>query len=150
LGVPRQSRGFTQKQITLRLSGAEYPWGTPDGFSNSVLAMLQHLIDRDPLSDEAKYAGLSLARGLMKQKEWKLALDYLSQAKIEPNRSGVCPGTVLYYQGRCYEEIGDRTQAESYYTRAKEFAEATLGTPDGLLVRACAEQRIQALKKLSK
>lgn len=150
LEVQGSKETVTKVPITLRLSGAEYPWGTPDGFSNSVLAMLQHLVDRDPLSDEAKYAGLSLARGLMKQKEWKLALDYLSQTKLEPNRSGVCSGTVLYYQGRCYEEIGDRAQAESYYTRAKEFAEATLGTPDGLSVRTLAEHRIQALKKLNK
>jgi hypothetical protein len=54
---------------------------------------------------------------------------------------------VLYYQGRCYEEVGDRALAESYYARTKDFPEATLGTPDGLSIPGLAERRIQALKK---
>jgi len=134
-------------QVPVRISGAEYPWSTPDGFTNSVLAMLIHLIERDPLANEAKFASLGLARGLMRQGEWKLALEYLAKTNLEPHKTGVCPGTVLYYQGRCYEELGDRALAESYYARTKDFPEATLGTPDGLSIPGLAERRIQALKK---
>jgi hypothetical protein len=133
--------------VTVRQSGAEYPWSTPDGFANSVLAMMRHLLERDPLSDEAKFAGLSLARGLMAQKEWKLALEYLAKGSLEPRKSGICPGTVLYYQGRCYEELGDRAQAESYYTRARDYVDATIGMPGGPALPPLVEQRIQALKK---
>ncbi len=137
----------TTMPAPLRFAGTEYPWSTPDGFSNSVLAMLQHLVEREPLSDEAKFASLSLARGLMRWKEWKLALGILSSANLEPHKAGICPGTVLYYQGRCYEEMGDRTLAESYYARAKDYPEATLGRPDGISVAGLAERRIQSLKK---
>ncbi len=136
--------------VTLRSAWAEYPWSMPDGFTNAVIAMLEHLAERDPVSDEAKYAGLGLARGFMKQGEWKVALEYLAKTNLEPYKSGVCPGTVLYYQGRCYEEIGERAQAESYYTRAKDYADATLGLPDGPSVPALAEQRIQSMKKPAK
>jgi len=132
--------------VTVRLAGTEYPWSFPDGLTNSVLVLLQHIVERDPLSDEAKFAGLSLARGLMNQGEWKLALEYLSKTNLEPYKSGICPGTVLYYQGRCYEELGDRTLAEGYYSRVRDYPEATLGTPGGLEAAALAERRIQSLK----
>jgi hypothetical protein len=132
--------------ITLRFAGAEYPWSTPDGFSNAVLVMLNHMVESDPLSDQAKFASLSLARGLMLQGEWKLALETLAKTNLEPHKSGICPGTVLYMQGRCYEELGDRSMAESYYARTKDYPEATLGTPDGLSVVTLAEQRIQLMK----
>jgi hypothetical protein len=131
----------------LRFGGAEYPWSTPDGFSNSVLVMLNHLVELDPLSDRAKYANLSLAKGFMLQGEWKLALEVLSKTNLEPHKTGICPGTVLYLQARCYEELGDKATAESYYARTKDYPDATLGTPDGLSARALAEQRIQLLKK---
>jgi len=133
--------------VPVRFSGAEYPWSAPDGFPNAVLAILRHLAERDPLSEEAKYAGLGIARAFMNQKEWRLALESLAKTSLEPNKSGVCPGTVLYYQGRCYEELGDRAQAESYYMRARDYAEATLGMPGGPPVPPLAEQRIQSLKK---
>lgn len=136
--------------VTVRLAGVEYPWSTPDGFTNSVLAMLQNLVERDPLSDDAKYAGLNLARGLMNQGEWKLALEHLAKTNLEPHKSGICPGTVLYYQGRCYEELGDRALAEGYYSRVKDYPEATLGTPGGLEAAVLAERRIQALKNSSR
>jgi hypothetical protein len=137
----------TTVPAALRFLGTEYPWSTPDGFSNSVLAMLQHLIERDPLSDEAKFASLSLARGLMRWGEWKLALGVLAKSNLEPHKTGICPGTVLYYQGRCYEELGDRALAESYYARARDYPGATLGTPDGISIAGLAERRIQSLKK---
>jgi hypothetical protein len=134
--------------VAIRLSGTEYPWNTPDGFANSVLAMMRHLVERDPLSEDAKYAGLGLARGLMRQKEWKQALELLAKTNLDPHKAGICPGTVLYYQGRCLEEMGDRTQAETYYARAKDYVDATIGMPGGPAVPALAEQRIQSLKKL--
>jgi hypothetical protein len=133
--------------IPVRFAGAEYPWSMPDGFRNSVLTMLSHIVERDPLSDTAKFASLSLARGLMTFGEWKLALEVLARTNLEPHRTGVCPGTVLYYQGRCYEELGDRSQAEGYYTRARDFPNATIGTSAGLTVPALAGQRILSLKK---
>lgn len=133
--------------VPVRVSGAEYPWSIPEGFANAVLANLFHIMERDPLSDDAKLAALSLARGIMRQKEWKLALEMLARINLEPRKTGICPGTVLYYQGRCYEELGDLTQAESYYSRAKDYAEATIGTSGGPPVPALAEQRIQELKK---
>lgn len=133
--------------VPIRQFGAEYPWNRPDGFPNSVLAILKHLIERDPLSEEAKYAALSLARGFMKLKQWKPALEYLAKANLEPHKAGICPGTVLYYQGRCYEELGNAAQAEIYYMRAKDYPEATIGIPNGLSVPILAEQRIQSLKK---
>jgi hypothetical protein len=134
--------------VAIRLSGTEYPWNTPDGFANSVLAVLRHLVERDPLSEQAKYAGLSLARGLMRQREWRLALELLAKTNLEPHKTGICPGTVLYYQGRCLEEMGESAQAESYYTRAKDYSDATIGMPGGPAVPVLAEQRIQSLKKL--
>lgn len=133
--------------LALRPMGAEYPWNTPDGFPNAVLAMLQHLIARDPLAEESKFAALSLARGFMQRGEWKRALEYLGKANLEPHRSGICPGTVLYYQGRCHEALGDRAQAESYYARARDYAEATIGMPNGPGVSVLAEHRLQSLKK---
>jgi hypothetical protein len=133
--------------VTLRQMGTEYPWSTPDGFSNSVLATLRYFVELDPLSDDSKLAALSLARGFMRLKEWKLALEFLARANFELKKNGICPGTVLYYQGRCYEEMGNRAQAESYYTRAKDYAEATMGTPNGLSVQILADQRLQVLKK---
>ncbi len=133
--------------IPIRRLGAEYPWAMPDGFPNSVLTALRHFIERDPLSEEAKFAALSLARGFMKLKQWKLALEYLAKANLEPHKAGICPGTVLYYQGRCYEELGNSAQAESYYMRAKDYAEATIGMPNSLSVPVLAEQRLQSLKK---
>jgi len=133
--------------IPIRQLGAEYPWNMPDGFPNSVLTILRNLIERDTLSEEAKFAALSLARGFMKLKQWKLALEYLAKANLEPHRAGICPGTVLYYQGRCYEELGNAAQAESYYLRARDYAEATIGMPNSLSVPILAEQRIQSLKQ---
>lgn len=133
--------------VPIRQLGAEYPWSRPDGFPNSVLATLKHLVERDPLSEEAKYAALSLARGLMNLKQWKPALEYLAKANLEPHKAGICPGTVLYYRGRCYEELGSATQAEGFYMRAKDFPEATIGMPNGLRVAILAEQRIEFLKR---
>lgn len=133
--------------IPVSASGLEYPWAAPDGFPNAVLTMLRHIIERDPLSEDAKYAALSLARGIMEQGEWKLALEYLAKTNLGPGKTGVCPGTVLYYQGCCFEELGDRAQAESYYLRAKDYADATIGRPGGPSVPVLAEQRIQAMKK---
>jgi hypothetical protein len=132
--------------VKVPMAGAEYPWSTPDGFPNSVMVMLNHLVERDPLTDEAKFAGLGLARGLMRRGEWKLALEALTKTNLEPHKAGICPGTVLYYLGRCYEELDDRVQAESYYARAKDYPEATLATPYGLSVPSLADRRIQALK----
>lgn len=134
-------------QVPLRRAGAEYPWSTPDGFLNSVLVTLHQIAEREPLSEEAKFANLSIALGLMRQKEWRLALEYLAKANLELQRSGISAGTVLYYQGRCYEELGNRAQAETYYVRAKDYGDATLGTPDGLSIPVLADQRIQSLKK---
>jgi hypothetical protein len=140
----------TTVPFTPRFVGAEYPWSTPDGFSNSVLVTLNHLVEKDPLSDQAKFAGLSLARGLMIHGEWKLALEALAKSNLEPLKSGICPGTVLYLQARCYEELGNKSMAESYYARTKDYPEATLGLPDGLSVQALAEQRMQSMKKAAR
>jgi hypothetical protein len=133
--------------IPLRQTGTEYPWNTPDGFQNSVFTILRNFVEADPLADEAKYAALSLARGFMKLKEWKTALEYLAKANLEPNKSGICPGTVLYYQGQCHEALGNRAQAENCYLRAKDYTEATLGMPGGLSISILAEQRLQDMKK---
>jgi hypothetical protein len=132
--------------LTIRMSGAEYPWGIGEGFTNSTLTMLQHLVELDPISDQAKFASLSIAHGLMNLGEWKLALEQLSKTNLEPHKSGVCPGTVLYYQGRCYEELGDLNSARSYYSRAKDYPEATLGTPDGPEIAALAQRRLESLR----
>lgn len=147
LEVQSGKEGAAAIQLEIRSAGAEYPWNTPAGFPNAVLTMLRHLVERDPLSDGAKYAGLSLARGFMRRGEWKTALEYLAKTNLEPYKSGVCPGTVLYYQARCYEELGDPAQAANYYARAKDYTDATLGLPDGPSVPALAEQRLQSLKK---
>jgi hypothetical protein len=133
--------------ISVRQLGAEYPWSRPDGFPNSTLTILRHLIEREPLSEEAKFSALSLGRGFMKLKQWKLALEFLAKANLEPHKAGICPGTVLYYQGICYEELGNPSQAESYYMRAKDYPEAAIGMPNGLSVSILAEQRLQSLKK---
>jgi hypothetical protein len=136
--------------LSVRMSGAEYPWSTPDAFPNAVLTTLHYLAERDPAADVAKYASLSLARGFMEQGEWKLALEYLARTNLEPNRRGICPGTVLYYQGRCYEALADINNAQSHYARAKGYPDATLGTHDGPAIPALAEWRIQSLKRQSK
>jgi hypothetical protein len=130
-----------------RLSGMEYPWHSPDGFPNAVLVMLNNLVESDPLSDRAKFANLSLARGLMQYGEWKLALEVLAKTNLEPHKSGICPGTVLYLQARCYEELGDRVMAESLYIRTKDYPEATIETPEGLSILTLSEQRMQLMKK---
>jgi hypothetical protein len=137
----------TAVPVEVQFAGAEYPWSMPDGFSNAVLVMLNHLIERDPRSDQSKFAGISLARGLMLYGEWKLALEALGKTNLEPYKSGICPGTVLYMQARAYEELGDRTNAESYYARTKDYPEATVGMSDGLLVHVLVEQRTQLQKK---
>lgn len=134
-----------QVSVQLRQAGTEYPWSTPDGFINSVLTMLSHLREREPLSEEAKYAGLALARGFMQLRDWKRALEILTKTNLEPHKTGICPGTVLYYQGRCYEEMGNQGLARDFYTRAKDYPEGTIGTPDGLSVAVLADRRVQAL-----
>ncbi len=133
--------------VPVRFAGSEYPWSAPDGPVNAVMAILNHLLERDPAGQASGFAALSLARGLMHQEEWKRALDMLGSAKLGPLRSGVCPGTVLYYQGRCYEELGDRGKALAQYTQAREYPEATLGTIDGIPIKESVERRIQTLKK---
>ena len=109
--------------------------------------MLHSLVERDPLSDLSKFASLSLARGLMEAGEWKLALEYLARTNLEPRKSGICPGTVLYYQGRCYEAMSDTQNALRYYTRARDYPNATLGTKNGISVAVLADGRIQSLKR---
>jgi hypothetical protein len=133
--------------VTLLAHGAEYPWHSPDAAPNAVLAMLRHVIERDPAADEAKYAALSLARGLMLQRHWGLALDVLARTNLEAHRAGVGAGTVLYYQGRCHEEMGDRGQAISFYRRAMEYPEATVGTFEGILITELAGRRIRNLSR---
>ncbi len=139
--------GLITVEVPVRFSGSEYPWSLPDGYPNCVLATLKHLVELEPEGILAKYANLSIALGLMHQKEWKLALDFLARATLEPQKPGIGLGSVLFYQGRCYEEMADSTLAQNYYSRAKDFPEATLGTPDGLMVPAMAERRLQFLKK---
>ena len=133
--------------LPVTLSGVEYPWTTPDGFINPVIAKLRSLIERDPASDEAKFAALSLARGFMRQRQWKLALETLKKTGLDSRDTGVSAGTVLYYQGLCYEELGDRAQAETSYNRAASHAGATLAMPDGPAVAPLARRRIESLKK---
>jgi hypothetical protein len=133
--------------VPITYFGAEYPWSSPDAPFNAVLSMLQHLIEKEPLSEEAKFARLSVARGLMVRAEWKLALEFLSRANLEPHKTGICPGTVLYYQARCYEALGDQASAERFYNRAKEYPEATVGTAHGMALSTLAEQRIQRMKR---
>ncbi len=140
--------GKTSKAILPVASApAEYPWSMPDGFANAILTMLHSIVERDPLSDLSKFASLSLARGLMETGEWKLALEYLARTNLEPRKSGICPGTVLYYQGRCYEALSDHQNALRYYTRAKDYPNATLGTKSGVAVPVLADWRIQSLKR---
>jgi tetratricopeptide (TPR) repeat protein len=146
LGIQNKD-AISNVPVTVRFAGAEYPWNAPEGLPNALMVVLKSLAERDPLSEEAKYAGLSIARSFMNNKEWRIALEFLMKANLEPNKSGVCPGSVLYYLGRCYEELGDRAQAEGYYTRARDYAEATLGYPGGPAVPPLADQRIQSLRK---
>ena len=138
----------TRVILTVALSGAEYPWKNPEAFPNAVLCVLRHLVERDPISEVSKFARLSLARGLMEREQWKLALEYLVRTNLEPHKDGVCPGTVLYHQGRCYEALADVDNAITCYTRAKDYSEATLGARDGLPIPALADWRIQILKRL--
>ena len=128
-------------------AGAEYPWSTPDGFANPVLTTLRSLVERDPASDEARFAALSLARGFMRQREWKLALEALGKANLDSRDTGISAGTVFYYQGLCHEALGDRAQAETSYSRAAGYAGATLGMPDGPAVARLARRRIESMKK---
>jgi hypothetical protein len=133
--------------INLAASGSEYPWNTPDGFRNAVMATLYASAELAADSMPGAYAGLSLARAFMLEGEWQAALELLGKTKLQSINSGVSAGTVLYYQGRCHEELGNASEAEACYRRAKEFPNATLGTPGGPGVPALAELRIQSLKK---
>ena len=139
--------GLTLVELPVRFSGSEYPWSLPDGYPNCVLAMLKHLIELEPEGTAAKYANLSIGLGLMQKREWKPALDFLARANLDPQKPGISLGTVLYYQGRCYEELGDSNLAQNHYSRARDFPDATLGTPDGLMVSALAERRLRFLRK---
>jgi len=49
-----------------------------------------------------------------------MRLKYRARANFELTKDRHLYGTVLYYQGRCYEEMGDRAQAESTIPRAKD------------------------------
>ncbi len=133
--------------VPVRLAGAEYPWSTPDGLPNAVAAILNQAIERDHDGRAAGLARLSLARLLMQDKDWKRAAALLERTNLEPLRSGVSPGTVLYYLGRCHEELGDRNRALEQYTRAGAYPEATIGTDDGIPIAELVQRRIQALKK---
>jgi hypothetical protein len=133
--------------VSVVLRGAEYPWNAPDGLPNAVMAILRHLLERNPEADEARYASLGLARGLMLRGNRTLALQFLTRANLATVKSGISQGTVLYYQGRCYEELGDAAQAVIHYTRAKEYPDATMGTVDGLPIADLADRRIQVLQK---
>jgi tetratricopeptide (TPR) repeat protein len=132
--------------VPVLFAGAEYPWSVPDSFPNAVMAMLEHMAERDPQSGDARYARLGLALGLMNLKEWKRALEVLNGIDLEAVQNGVNSGTLLYHQGRCYEELGDRANAERCYGRAKDFAAATLSTHDGLRIPVLAERRLRTLK----
>ena len=94
-----------------------------------------------------KAAGYVIGLGLMQKREWKPALDFLARANLDPQKPGISLGTVLYYQGRCYEELGDSNLAQNHYSRARDFPDATVGTPDGLMVSALAERRLRFLRK---
>jgi hypothetical protein len=133
--------------VPVRFSPAEYPWSAPDGLPNAVMAILNQVLEREPAGQVAGLASLSIARRLMIDHEWKRALAMLARANLESLKSGICPGTVFYYQGRCYEELGARSEALAQYTRAREFPEATIGRVDGIPILELVERRIQALKK---
>ena len=134
--------------IPVQAAGAEYPWNTPDSFPNAILTFLYHIAERAPASEDSKFARLSLALGLMRQGEWQPAADILEKLDLAPLKAGICQGTVLYYLARCHERLGRNSSAENLYTRALEYTDATLGTPDGPSVAALAEKRRRDLKKL--
>ncbi|MFH1573412.1 MAG: hypothetical protein ABIG68_05480 [Acidobacteriota bacterium] len=130
----------------VQYSGMEYPWSFPGSYPNAVMTMLHHWSEMDADSDTARYARLSLALGLMRQGEPKRASALLSRISFDSGQRGVSQGTVLYYQGRCAEELGDRSGAETFYSRAKDFAGATLGTPYGVSIPELCEWRLRLLR----
>jgi hypothetical protein len=147
LEIAMPKGAFAPAPVTLTAAAAEYPWSAPDGFTNAVMAVLYSAAELSPDPARSGLASLSLARAFMLRREWKSALDLLAKIRLGSGDWGVCAGTVLYYQGRCHEELGNRAEAEECYRRAGEYANATLGRPGGPSVPALAERRIQFLKK---
>lgn len=93
--------------------------------------------DRDLLS-------FSLALTLMRVGEWRRALELLKPLITVPLGDAVGPGAVLFYQARCFEQLGDRDRAIALYREAASRAGETLAE-DGSSVGEMARLRLALL-----
>ena len=87
---------------------------------------------------------LNTAVALTRAGECVAARDELKQVQL-PDRPGVGPGTVHYLLGVCAEELGNRSEAESYFKMAS--ATESLLTEDGPAVKDLVAVRSAAPAK---
>ena len=86
---------------------------------------------------------LNTAVALTRVGECAAARDELKQVDL-PDRPGVGPGTVNYLMGVCFEELGNRAEAESYFKMASSTE--SLLTEDGPAVKDLVAARASGVK----
>ncbi len=117
----------------------------PAGFGNGLFAKLQAASAMAATAQDRDLVRFSTALVLMRFRLWRPAIDLLSGLGPLPSGAGVGPGAVLYYEARCFLEVGDRDRARALLREASTIDGQVLAD-DGATVGTLARLRLAQLR----
>jgi hypothetical protein len=154
----RKSRSDDRMAIQLRREGEDremeirlgktpqlIPVADPDLLYNKLIAEFRLRIRTSRSEAEKNLLLLNLGLGLLHFREYGMAVDDGFRRVELPPGPGISYGTVQYYLGISYREMGNEPRAREALKRAAGATEATLGTHDGPLVALQAKRILQAM-----
>ena len=140
-GPPRQVT------VPVQRKPQHVPAFDPATYGNSIIAKLQ-VAAATATGGDRDLVNFSLALIYMRFKEWKPALDLLTNAAQVPPGAGVGPGAAAFYRARCHLELGERDRALALLREISNDPHTL--ADDGASVAAIAKLKLAGLGEAPK
>jgi tetratricopeptide (TPR) repeat protein len=108
--------------------------------------LFQKILQEHP--EQSSRCHLYMGWSLMRRNSWKTALGTFEKVSFKTRR-GLCDGTVIFFRGMCYAQLGRDEEARSAFREViDKWPDATggMGRPERLLTRAYEEMARLAMK----
>jgi len=133
-------------EIQVQESPRLLPLSQPDPFYN--LALAEMLLQKRMASEQGRLlAQFNLGLCLMHFGQYEKALKLCFEGLRLERAMGINDGTIQYYMGECFRNLGYKTEAISSFQKATQISGSTFDDDDGLQVKPAAQARLLELTR---
>ena len=132
------------KSVVLGKSPVLLPLYSQSFNYNAALAEMKLSASLNTGNETGRIANFNAGMALAHFGAWEDSISYLRQIDLG-DKPGINQGTVEFYLGFCFENLGYQAEAVNHYRRALEYETATFDSNDGPLVAPRVQQKVQQL-----